>query len=184
MQRPFSNILFVVALFIATLPLAQAHLMVAQHGTLNIVKDSVFMALSLPISAFAGIDDDNDGNVSMIEFNNHRTTIVESIKLHIILSDKAGNRLLEGIMLSPVVPRNTQKEAISQLTVMGRFVLDDADRSSNTLKFQLGLYGEQSTEQSIEITATRKSDNQIHVFELTSMDSVTKLFPDKSPVSQ
>jgi hypothetical protein len=44
-------------------PVAHAHLMVAQHGTLNIVDDGVFMVLSLPISAFDGIDDDKDGNL-------------------------------------------------------------------------------------------------------------------------
>jgi hypothetical protein len=56
--------------------LAEAHLMVAQHGTLNVVDDGVFMVLSLPVSAFDGVDDDNDGKVSMLEFNNHRGAIV------------------------------------------------------------------------------------------------------------
>jgi hypothetical protein len=53
-------------------PLAHAHLMVAQHGTLNIVDDGVFMVLSLPISAFNGVDEDSNGKISMLEFNNHR----------------------------------------------------------------------------------------------------------------
>ena len=36
---------------------AQAHLMEAQQGTLNIIDDRAFMVLSLPISAFEDIDD-------------------------------------------------------------------------------------------------------------------------------
>jgi hypothetical protein len=89
-------------------PVAHAHLMVAQHGTLNIVDDGVFMVLSLPISAFDGVDDDNDGKVSMIEFNNHRAAIIESIEQNVTLGDKEGNLSLEGIMLSPVVPHDAQ----------------------------------------------------------------------------
>ena len=36
-----------------------AHVMVAQHGTLNVVDNDVFMVLSLPVSAFEGVDDEN-----------------------------------------------------------------------------------------------------------------------------
>ena len=54
--------------------------MVARHGTLNFVDDGAFMVLSLPMSAFEGIDDDGDGKVSMIEFNNHRTGIVGAVR--------------------------------------------------------------------------------------------------------
>lgn len=43
---------------------AHAYLMVAQRGTLNLVGDGGFMVLSLPISAFTGIDDNADGQLS------------------------------------------------------------------------------------------------------------------------
>jgi len=145
---------------------AQAHLMVAQHGTLNIVEGSAFMVLSLPVSAFEGIDDNNDGEVSLIEFNSHRAAIGESVKQNVILSDENGDRPLQGIMLSPVMPHDAVHPATvaSQVVVMGRFTLDDADAA---LRFQVGLYGEQIQERSLEITATRRSDNRKQVLELT-----------------
>ncbi|MEZ9140430.1 hypothetical protein AB4153_09300, partial [Shewanella sp. 10N.286.52.E4] len=34
----------------------QAHMMVAQHGTINLVDDGAFMVLSLPVSAFHFLD--------------------------------------------------------------------------------------------------------------------------------
>lgn len=154
-------------------PPAQAHLMVAQHGTLNIIDNGAFMVLSLPISAFEGIDANGDGKVSMVEFNNHRSAIVESVRLNVTLSDNEGNLLLQGIMLSPVAPHDGHTEQISQLTVMGRFALGDPNRS---LSFHNGLYGKQATEQSLEITATRRPYNQTHVFELTPKRPTGLLF--------
>lgn len=142
----------------------KAHLMAAQHGTLNIVGDGVFMVLSLPISAFDGMDDDNDGNISLIEFNLHRGATVDSIRRNVTLSEAQKTVALEGIMLSPVVPHDAIAPSISQLTVMGRFTLKD---TANVLRFSVGLYGRKAAEQSLEITATHKRDKQKTVFELT-----------------
>jgi hypothetical protein len=155
--------------------LAYAHLMMAQHGTLNIVDDAVFMVLSLPISAFDGLDDDSNGEVSMLEFNNHRSTIVESVRHNVILSNGHTSASLLGIMLSPVVPHDSTGEAISQITVMGRFTLKDSGR---VLRFSVGLYGSQAAQQSLEITATRKRENQKAIFRLTSTESSALLFAD------
>ena len=82
---------------------------------------------------------------------------------------------MQGILLSPVVPHDAPKDSISQLTVMGRFTLVDPE---SALRFHTGLYGKQVAEQSLEITATRKSANQEHVFELTPKASAVELFPD------
>jgi hypothetical protein len=160
---------------------AHAHLMVAQHGTLNIVDDGVFMVLSLPISAFDGVDDDNNGKVSMLEFNHHRGAIIESVRQNVTLSDELGNGSLQGILLSPVAPHDVAAESISQLTVMGRFILAD---SAGALRFHIGLYGRQAIEQVLEITAIRKRDNQKTVFELTPAVSASIIFADSALVWQ
>ncbi len=52
--------------------LANAHLMVAEHGTLNFVDNNVFIVLSIPMSAFKGVDENKDGKVSIVEFNAHK----------------------------------------------------------------------------------------------------------------
>ena len=149
--------------------------MATQHGTLNIVDDGAFMVLSLPMSTFENVDDDNDGKVSMVEFNHHRVAIVESVRKYVTLSDKAGNLSLEGIMLSPVVSHNSLNEPISHLTVMGRFTLDDLN---NALRFQVDLFGTQSDEQLVEITATRNANNQKYAFELTPARPVSPIFAE------
>ena len=153
---------------------AHAHLMAAQHGTLNIVDDGVYMVLSLPISAFAGVDDNNDGRVSMIEFNNHRGAIVEMVRHNVTLSDAQTNGHLQGILLSPVTAHDTAGGPISQLTVMGQFTLNDTDEP---LLFKVGLYGIQAAEQVLKITATRTRQKQKTVFELTPVASSGVIFP-------
>ena len=70
---------------LSVMPQALAHLMVAQHGTLNFVGQSAFMVLSLPISAFKNIDDDGNGAISLTEFNLHRKAIEKSVREQISL---------------------------------------------------------------------------------------------------
>ena len=153
-----------LVLIVLMSPSALAHLMVAQRGTLNIVNDGAFMVLSLPISAFAGIDGDNDGKVSMVEFNNHRAAIVESVGQNVSLSDKEGNLPLKGIMLSPVVPHDASEESLSQLIVMGRFSIAAA---RGEFRFRSNLFGKQTGEQVLKITVTHESDSREQNFEIT-----------------
>lgn len=156
---------------------ARAHLMVAQHGTLNVVNDDVFMVLSLPISAFDTIDDDSDGTVTMVEFNNHRGAIVQSIRENITLGSGQENASLQGLMLSPVRPHDITSQEISQLAVMGRFSLHGL---ASDLRFHLGLFGTQVAERSMEITVTRNSDKHKAVFELTPGAPARLIFSGES----
>ena len=155
-------------------PLAQAHLMVAQHGTLNIVDDRVFMVLSLPASAFESIDDDGDGMVSMIEFNHHREVIVESVRREVALSEGLQKISLRDILLSPVVPHDQGGNRVLQIVVMARFTLNAVDKA----QFHIGLFGQQPEEQAMEITAIHGQSNQKTVFVLTPTKPVAVLFPD------
>jgi hypothetical protein len=158
-------------------PVAHAHLMVAQQGTLNMVDEGVYMVLSLPISAFGGVDDNNDGRVSMVEFNNHRGTIIESVRQNVTLSDTQKTGHLRGILLSPVTPHDLTEGPISRLTVMGQFTLTD---TADALLFNVGLYGTQAAEQVLEITATRTRHNQKAVFKLTPTASSKVIFSDSA----
>jgi hypothetical protein len=63
---------------------------------------------------------------------------------------------------------------------MGRFELAGA---KGVLRLQVSLFGKQSSEQILKITATRKSDEQEHVFDLTPATSANRLFADKVTTS-
>lgn len=155
-------------------PSAQAHLMVAQHGTLNIVDDAVFMVLSLPVSAFTGIDDNGDGKLSMKEFNHYRSVIIKTVTDNVTLSDKTGVQPLEGMMLAPAIAHDIPIEPATQVIVLGRFTWDAA---GNAAQFSMKLFGQQPDEQRVEMAVTRRSDGLERVFELTPQSASGALLP-------
>lgn len=172
--------LFVLSMGVSLIPVANAHMMVAQHGSLNVTQDGTYMILSLPVSAFQGIDDNADGRLSMEEFKLYRKDIVDAVGKNITLSDDKGSLELQGIMLSPVEMHDDSNGPASQLIVLGRFSLRDI---GSPLHFQVSLFGETPTEKRLAITATRKFDGKKHVFELTPTTSAGILFPLEEYVS-
>ena len=53
--------------------------MPAQQGTLNLVGESVFEVVALPVSAFVGVDDDGDGRLSDAEVSAHEEQLTQEI---------------------------------------------------------------------------------------------------------
>lgn len=176
LKRRLKMLLVSVLMTLGVTASAQAHLIVAQHGTVNIVQDGAFMVLSVPISAFSAVDEDGDGAVTMIEFNNQRAQIVESIRRNVVLSDDHGGLALEGILLSPEAAHDETGASprIEQLTVMGRFTLVDPNAA---LSLFVGLYGATQAEQSLQVTGTRQAQGPEHVLVLTPLASGGELFP-------
>lgn len=152
-----------------------AHVMVAQKGTLNVAEDGVYMVISLPVSAFSAIDDDNDGKLSAAEFTLHRLEIIKTVHSKITLKDENGPLALQGIMLSPVTSHHSPQTPSSQLVVMGRFTLATAD---SALEYQVSLFGKGEHEDTLAITATRKGKSDKHTFELSEKNSKVSLFSE------
>lgn len=159
--------------FLAFGQTAYGHLMEAQHGTLNFVDDGAFLVLSLPTSAFPGIDENEDGRVSMIEFNNQRAEIFESVSRSVTLRDAAGLRPLEGVMLSPEIAHDASIESVTQLTVLGRFNLSG---SEGLLRLGSELFGQSEKEQSVKMTVTNKTKDLQQELLLTPGASSAVLF--------
>ena len=164
---------FVILLSILFSQQLYAHMMVAQHGTLNVVDDGVFMVLSLPVSAFKGIDDDKDGKLSAEEFADHRPAIIKSIHNNIVLKDKSGKLALKGMMLSPVTSHHSPKSPASQLMIMGRYTIVEPN---NEFEFEVKLFGKETIEKTLIITATRKESNSKQKVELSKNKPTVILF--------
>ncbi|WP_028305275.1 hypothetical protein [Oceanospirillum maris] len=176
----------VSALVLALSTPVMAHLMVAGHGTLNIVNNNVFMVLSLPLSAFEGIDDNADGEIDLTEFNRHQAAIIKSLKQHVVLREHNRKRPLEDIILSPEKPHDHHghhdsnghdHDQVSEVIVMGRFALD---KIRSPLSFHIGLFDKTKPSQSLSITASRKAENLRHEFQLTPEQPTGLLFPPKN----
>ncbi|AZG73619.1 hypothetical protein [Shewanella livingstonensis] len=151
---------------------AESHMMVAQHGTINMVNNGAFMVLSLPISAFNDIDDDINGHLSTVEFNSHRAEIITQILAKVKLTDKNGLRPLEGLMFS-LGDDHHDADTATQLIVMGRFAID-VKTTDWTLSFD--LFGQAAAEKVMSMSVKRKATNQQVAFELTPENHVQKVF--------
>jgi hypothetical protein len=132
---------------------AQAHLMVAQHGTLNLVGEGAFLVLSLPATAFPFADDDGDGRLGLSELRAHLPQLTAAVQAGVLLRDEEGLRPLEGVLLS-LAPSDEAPAAPSvQLVVLGRFALE---RPSRALRLQVALEAG-----ALEVTVTRGTERQV-----------------------
>jgi hypothetical protein len=137
---------------------AHAHLMVAQRGTLNFVDAGAFMVLSLPVSAFQGVDDDGDGRLSMAEGHAHWRDIEAQVRAGVQLVSEQGAAPLEGVIFNLSPPDNAPAAPASQLVVMGRFAWPSSQEGG---RFGLRLFGTQVDEQTQHITVTRGGETQL-----------------------
>lgn len=152
--------------------LAQAHLMVDQRGTLNLVGDGAFLVVSLPVSALVAVDDNGDGFLDQAELHRHHARIAAQIGQRLQLHDDQGPRPLEGLLLGLSPQHEGRSDLARHIVAMGRFALARPD-APHTL--QVGLWGRTPEEQTLQITVSRGS--QAHQLALMPHADVQPLFP-------
>ncbi|WP_409439078.1 hypothetical protein [Psychromonas sp. GE-S-Ul-11] len=158
------------ALCLTTPNTSFAHLMAAQHGTLSFIGSNVYIALSLPMSAFKGVDDNGDKHVTIQEFNNHRDLISEKIKENIYLTEDKRKFVVDGLLLEPTTGReeagnyrHTAGESIKHVTIMGRYALTS---SNAKVALNVALFSDDMTTQQYDFVATDKNKKLTHEFEV------------------
>ncbi len=140
---------------------AQAHLMPAQRGTLNIVAadggtTGAYLVLSIPVSAFHDVDDDGDGLLSHVELQRHAANIEQQLRAQVQVLGKHGALPLQGLMLQLSPPDETPAAPAAQLVVMGRFALGTLGAPGNALHLSIGLQGQHAGEQRFDVFVTRQ----------------------------
>ena len=156
-------------------------MMVAQHGTLNVKDNGVYMMLSLPVSAFENVDDDGDGKLSSEEFRKYKPNIISSVNSKVSLSNEEGKRTLQGLLIIPVEPHEPANAPADQIVIMGRFYLDKSKtENNNNLIFNINLFGRSTNEKTYTISAKRKSttskSDEKDKFEITPQHPQRTLF--------
>jgi hypothetical protein len=147
-----------------------AHLMVEQRGTINIVDEGAFIVVSVPVAAFPGIDDDGDGLVSAAELRSHYKDISADVQRRLQLRSGAGSLPLEGLLINSA--KDHTEEPSAQLVVMGRFALGS---EQSELRVRTSLFGRTATERKIQILARRGADSKVLI--LTPKHPERTLFP-------
>lgn len=134
-------------------PVANGHLINAQHGSLNVVEDGAYLVISIPASAFTGIDENLDEKISITEFNQSRGAILSAVNSGVNLNSEDKSFLLEGLMFSPEVSHADQN-SVTHVVVMGRFALPDIRAA---ISLQIDLFGQGPDENFFKITITHDS---------------------------
>jgi hypothetical protein len=140
----------------------RAHFMVEQHGTINFTNGGAFLVLSVPVSAFDGVDDDGDGALSARELGQHTAEVEQQFYDSVQLLNGRGESLpLQGLLMSLVSTDHAPTAPARQLIAFGRFAVTDA---ITPLDLRIVLQGKTSEEKNITITATRDGSSQEMVF--------------------
>ena len=147
---------------------AQAHLVAAQKGTLNLIGDAAFLVLALPVSALRDVDDDGDGAWSVDELRAHNEIIRHQVQAGVQMRGRAGLLPLQLVMVDVAPPDNAPTAAASHLVVMGRFQLSPVtvptgakgQAAHEPLSLSFSLFGKTPSEQQQDLTITRLTETQ------------------------
>lgn len=164
-------------LLTAAAPMANAHLMVAQHGTINIVGNGAFLVLSIPTSTFENIDDNADGMLSDAEFSKYRKNITAIIHEKLELKEAGHTIPLQGLLLSPVHTHDNPNTPADQLVLMGKFVFS-TPRTSFTL--DINLFGEEAAEKELTVSIKTSSSPKRQTLVFTPELSCHRIFDPAS----
>ncbi len=148
-------------LALTVLPVAHAHLMVAQSGTLNLVGNGGFVVMSVPVQALQGVDDAGDGRMSLAEMRAHAAGIEVQVRRGLQLIGDAGPLPLEGLMLNFSPDDSASTAPAAHLVVMGRFAIADASpQAVARLQLRFTLFGNTAESRQQTITVSRGSEAQ------------------------
>lgn len=131
---------------------AQAHLLPAQRGTVNVVGTGVFVVLSVPAASLHGADDDGNGVLDMAELERHEAELRAEIDRRVSILDGStpATTVRVDMMLSP--QHDAAGDRADQILVLKHAQLD---APPTDLRMRCDLFGPRAPERSLTITATR-----------------------------
>jgi hypothetical protein len=139
------------ALTIAPRP-AQAHLLPAGQGTVNVVGAELFAAVSVPTSALHDADDDGDGTLDVPELQRHEEALRAEADRRLVLRDGAtvARTVRVDLILSP--EHDAAGGRADHVVVLKHAALDAPPED---LRVACDLFGAGASASGLTITATR-----------------------------
>jgi hydrogenase/urease accessory protein HupE len=147
--------------------IAFGHLMEVGQGSINFVGEKVFLAMSIPSSAFSSSDDNGDGKLDSTEIKNHQQEIITSLKnsLHLLGDGKIA--VWQHMVVSPA-PIETKAAGTqpAQLMLVGAA---DWKVAPKLIEFDYGLWRSMGSQpplnlgaplETIKLRVTRTQDGQ------------------------
>ncbi len=130
---------------------ALAHLMPEQKGTINVQGDSVYVVLSVPVSALTGFDDNKDQVLSTEELQRHQAQLREQIDRRLLITHKGqtGQTMVVNLVHSPLHEQTVQADQLIVLKHV-RFAALPSEPEIHT-----DLFGTSAKERELTLRATR-----------------------------
>jgi len=154
---------------------ASAHLMIAQRGTLKFGRGGAFFVVSVPVSAFSGVDDDGDGLLRVKELSAHGPAIEAAVRDGFVLeSEGEGQTRIDGLLLNLAHSHGDPNKPADQVVAMGRFSVTEGDEA---LTLMTTLFGEAPSEHRLELAITRGESKEAAI--LTPDMPLHRLFERK-----
>jgi hypothetical protein len=155
---------------------AEAHLIAARQGTVNVVGVAVFTVLSVPVSSLPDVDDNHDGKVDVLELDRHEAALRAEIDRRLLVLDGAtpARTVRVDLILSP--EHGAAGDRADQIVVLKHAELD---APPTDLRVHCDLFGTRASEQALTITATRHpaSGTETEVGVLTPETTELAFFP-------
>ncbi len=143
--------------------MTHAHLINDQQGALTLQPQGMMLMLSIPVSAFQGVDEDLDQKLSDQELSQHSAAIQSEIQKKLWI--QRGDRRLgiQDLLVTLSTPKDMNEVPATHLTVMGKFEPVDMDQDDHG-RLELHLYGANPGEQLYSIKV--KKGDRVHLFTL------------------
>jgi hydrogenase/urease accessory protein HupE len=139
-----------------------AHLLPKQNATINIVEQTAYLVVSVPVTALKGLDDDENGSLSLQEIQNHTKDIEQQVasRLRVVAGDLVGIAVLTMVM----APHTDGSSHESDYVV----VLHRVDFAAPPMqpRLETDLFGTKQGESQMTITATRGKESEVAILEL------------------
>lgn len=152
---------------------AGAHMMPAQQGTLNVLGDSVFEVVALPVSAFPGVDEDGDGRLSDHEVAAHEAALQAQVGQRYRLFDGDQPGQLELVLVRAEHDERSEESTAGAPTLLV-LLKTRFPKAPRELRLQTDLFGAGLAEGQLTIKATRGSEVEAAV--LTPLRSEHRFF--------
>lgn len=153
-MRHLARLGLALALWLGASGTACAHLLPAQTATMNLVGDTAYFVVSVPVSALHGIDDDRSGGASQLEIARHSREIAAEFnrRFHVSSGVDAGRSLMT-MAYSPQTEGPATDSAYVVVLHSVRFAAPPQSPEVST-----DLFGTRTGE--VQITMTAKRDKR------------------------
>jgi hydrogenase/urease accessory protein HupE len=104
-----------------------AHVVEVGHGSVNLVANQAYVAMSIPASTFASADDNGDGWLDAVEIKAHQEQLLSKVQKGLRLWGDGHRAVWQHLVLSPVTRDTSKPESLApQVAVIGLAAWDTA----------------------------------------------------------